>query len=181
LEREYEIFEQLPDGSPVWRGHASGLASVRMKLQELARTTPNECFAMYLPTKEVVARLNVKGVRAGSEKRLIFQISYDSKRAAERTQILRMCGYDVLSVIGNESAKMILSMSQRCDLFIVGHNAPEDSRKEMAAWLKANYPGVRILALNSPGIKELAGADYNVKLNGPETWLPLVTRAFGTS
>ena len=120
MEREYEIFEQLPDGSPVWRGHASGLPSVRMKLQELARTTPNECFAMYLPTKEVVARLNVKGVRAGSEKRLIFQISYDSKRAAERTQILRMCGYDVLSVIGNESAKMILGMSQRCDLFILG-------------------------------------------------------------
>ena len=180
MEREYEIFEQLPDGSPIWRGHASGLSNVRLKLQELARTTANECFAMYLPTKEVVARLNVKSLRT-SQKRLIFQISYDSKRASERTQILRMCGYDVLSVIGNESAKMILSMPHHCDLFIVGHNAPEESRKEMAAWLKANYPGVRILALNSPGIKELAGADYNVKHNGPETWLPWVTRAFSAS
>lgn len=181
LEREYEIFEQLPDGSPIWRGHASGLPSVRLKLQELARTTTNECFAMYLPTKEVVARLNVKMPRGRSDKRLIFQISYDSKRAAERTQILRMCGYDVLSVIGNESAKMILSMPQHCDLFIVGHNAPEERRMEMVAWLRANYPGIRILAFNSPGIKELAGADYNVKMNGPETWLPLVTRAFGAS
>lgn len=180
MDREYEIFEQLPDGSPIWRGHASGLPNVRLKLQELARTTANECFAMYLPTKEVVARLNVKSLRAG-EKRLIFQVSYDNKCAAERTQILRMCGYDVLSVIGNESAKMILSIPQHCDLFIVGHNAPEESRKEMAAWLKANYPSVRILALNSPGIKELAGADYNVKHNGPETWLPFVTRAFSAS
>ena len=150
-------------------------------LQELARSTPNECFAMYLPTKEVVARLNVKTTRARRDKRLVFQISYDSKGAAERTQILRMCGYDVLSVIGNESAKMILSMPQHCDLFIVGHNAPEEHRMEMVAWLRANYPGIRILAFNSPGIKELSGADYNVKMNGPETWLPLVTRAFGTS
>lgn len=180
MEREYEIFEQLPDGSPVWRDHASGLPTVRVKLEQLARKTANECFAMYLPTKEVVARLNVRAPRAVSDKRLIFQISYENKRAAERTQILRMCGYDVLSVIGNESAKTILSMPQHCDLFILGHAASEENRKEMAAWLKANYPGVRILALNSPGIKELTGADYNVKLNGPETWLPLVTRAFGT-
>lgn len=181
MEQEYEIFEQLPDGSPVWRGRAAGLPSVRSKLEELARKTTNECFAMYLPTKEIVARLNSKSAATAGGKKLVFQISYDNKRAAERTQILRMCGYDVLSVIGNEAAKVILSMQRACDLFIVGHNAPEENRREMTEWLKANYPGVPILALNSPGIKELAGADYNVKLNGPETWLPLVTKASGIS
>ena len=49
----------------------------------------------------------------------------------------------------------------------------------MVAWLKANYPGVRILALNPPLIRELIGADYNVKLNGPETLLAVIATALG--
>jgi hypothetical protein len=49
----------------------------------------------------------------------------------------------------------------------------------MVAWLRAKYPGVRILALNSPEIRELVGADYNVKLNGPEVWLPMIATALG--
>jgi hypothetical protein len=70
-------------------------------------------------------------------------------------------------------------LRQHCDLFIVGHAAPEEERKEMAAWLKTQYPEVRILALNSPKIRELVGADYNVKLNGPEVWLPVIASALG--
>lgn len=181
MEREYELFEQLPDGSPVWRDHASGLHSVRLKLQQIAQTTANECFAIYLPTKEVVARLNVRVPKGAVRKRLIFQIAYDSKQATERTEILRLCGYDVVSVIGNEAAKVILSMEQHCDLFIIGNGASEENRKELVAWIKSKYADVRILALNSPGIRELAGADFNVELNGPKTWLRLVTSTLGVA
>jgi len=39
MEREYELFEQLPDGSPIWRGHAFGLQSVRQSLQQIAKET----------------------------------------------------------------------------------------------------------------------------------------------
>ena len=180
MEREYELFEQLPDGSPVWRDHASGLQNVRLKLRRIAQTTANECFAIYLPTKEVVARLNVQS-HSLRRKRLIFQIAYDSKQATERTEILRLCGYDVVSVIGNEAAKVILSMEQHCDLFIVGNGASEENRKDLVAWIKSKYPDVRILALNSPGIRELVGADYNVELNGPKAWLRLVTSTLGVA
>ncbi|HEV2304258.1 MAG TPA: hypothetical protein VGR93_01960 [Candidatus Acidoferrales bacterium] len=181
MDREYDLFEQLPNGSPVWRGHASGLPNVRLKLQELATTTAYECYAIHLPTKEVVARLNVKGPGGAGSKRLIFQIAYDGKRAAERAEILRLCGYEVVSVIGNEAAKVILSLPQHCDLFVIGQSAPEKNRKQIVAWLREKYPGVRILALNSPGIRELAGADYNVESNGPKTWLRVVTGALGTT
>ncbi|HLW83005.1 MAG TPA: hypothetical protein VKS20_13290 [Candidatus Acidoferrales bacterium] len=181
MEREYDIFEQLPGGSPVWRGHASGLPNVRLKLQELAATTANECYAIHLATKEVVARLTVKAPGGAGSKRLIFQIAYDGKRATERAEILRLCGYEVVSVIGNEAAKVILSLPHHCDLFVIGQSAPEKNRKQMAAWLRDKYPGVRILALNSPGIRELAGADYNVESNGPKTWLRVVTGALGTA
>jgi hypothetical protein len=58
VNREYELFEKLPDGSPIWRGHVVGLQYAQLKLTEIAKATTNECFAMHLPTKEVVLRLN---------------------------------------------------------------------------------------------------------------------------
>lgn len=57
-EREYDLFERLPDGAPVWRGHAFGLNDADAKLRSIAGTTTNEVFALYLPSKEVVLRLN---------------------------------------------------------------------------------------------------------------------------
>lgn len=57
-EREYDLFERLPDGSPLWRGRASGMNEADAKLRNIAGSTSNECFALYLPTKEVVLRLN---------------------------------------------------------------------------------------------------------------------------
>jgi len=134
---------------------------------------------MYLPTKEIVARINVGASRGVRRKPLVFQIAYDHGLATARTEVLRLHGYEVVSVIGNEAAKLILSLRQHCDLFIVGHAAAEEERKEMVAWLKTQYPEVRILALNSPKIQELVGADYNVKLNGPELWLPVIASALG--
>jgi len=64
---------------------------------------------------------------------------------------------------------------QHSDLFIVRHAAPEEARKEMIDWLKARYPHVKILALNSANHRQLAGADYNAILNGPNEWLSVVT------
>jgi hypothetical protein len=108
---------------------------------------------------------------------VVFQIAYDSGLASARSSVLRLQGYEVVSVIGNEAAKVVLSMPEQYDLFIVRHAAEDQVRKEMVLWLKAHYPGIRILALNPPKVSELAGADYNVKLNGPETWLPVIATA----
>ncbi|MGB7153582.1 MAG: hypothetical protein WBD08_05245, partial [Candidatus Acidiferrales bacterium] len=147
VEREYDIFERFPDGFPVWRGHSSGLLNACLKLQQIANGTINEYFAVYLPTQEIVARLNVQ--RDGP---LVFQIGYHSVLALQRTRVLRRHSYDVVSVLGNEAAKAVLGLPQKYDFFILGHTAPEETRKEMVAWLKAKFPGVPILALNSPDI-----------------------------
>jgi len=56
MQREYDLFEQLPDGSPIWRGHVVGTQEVSLKLEEIARKTANECFAIHLPTQEIVRR-----------------------------------------------------------------------------------------------------------------------------
>jgi len=80
---------------------------------------------------------------------------------------------------GHLYRRPVAIVMDQLDLFIVGHTAPKATGQEMVAWLKPNYPGVRILALNPPLIRELIGADYNVKLNGPETLLAVIATALG--
>jgi hypothetical protein len=60
LNREYDIFERLPDGTDLWREFVVGLEPSRRKLQELAAGSKNEFYAIHTPTKEIVARENVR-------------------------------------------------------------------------------------------------------------------------
>jgi hypothetical protein len=177
MEKEYDLFERLPDGSVLWRTSVPGLGNASLKLQEIAKSTPHECFAAELPSGKVVARLNARPSGERGMKFTVFQIAYDEKLAPVRADLLKRRGYNVTTVFGNESAKTALRLPQRCDLFMVGHRAPEESRKAMVAWLKARYPGVPIIALNRPEVSELTGADYNVKLNGPDAWLSIISTA----
>lgn len=175
MDREYDLFELLDDGTPMWRGHVFGLLEARRQLQDIGTRSRNQCFAIHLPTREIVARVNVRTSKG--TKPVVFQITYDPKRAAARAEILRLHGYEVMTFFGNEAVKAVLTAHPSCDLFIVGHAAPEETRREMVAWLKTHYPGVRIIALNPPPVPELLGADFNVKLNGPETLLPVIVSA----
>jgi hypothetical protein len=181
VDREYDIFEKFPDGFPVWRGFASGLVNASLKLAQIAKQTTNECFMVCLPSKEIVARLNVP---AGElrEKRVVCQVSYDFKLGTERAALLRANGYEVISIYGNDAARVVLSATeQHCVSFIVGHGAPAETRRDMVRWLKEQFPKIPVIAMNAPGIGPLDGVDYNVKLDGPETWLPIIASASGES
>jgi hypothetical protein len=145
----------------------------RNALQELAKRTRNECFVADARTRQVVAQLNVSQGMWRAIKR-IFQISYDEQLGLGRAELLRSLGYGVISVIGNDPAVVLLTSIQHYDLFILGHAAPEETRTEMIDWIKVKYPRVKILALNAPH-QQLLNADYNVTINGPENWLPIVT------
>ena len=138
VERDYDLFKQLPDSSPMWRGRVSGLHETRRKLQEVSKATTNECFAMHLPTREIAARVNVR--TASGKKPVVFQITYDYKLVNARTEILKLHGYEVVSAIGNEAAKVVLSIPRECDLFIVGHAAPEEIRREIVEWYRRKLP-----------------------------------------
>ena len=80
-----------------------------------------------------------------------------------------------MDVIGNRAAKAVLRSIQHYDLFIVGHPTPEETRREMVAWLKAQYPGVKILAVNPPN-EQVANADYNLWQDGQENWLAIISQ-----
>jgi hypothetical protein len=158
MERDYDLFEHSQDNSLARRGSVHDLENARRKLQELAKTTTNECFATRTPTRQIVALVNIAQAGQAPAKRVGFQIAYDEHRLVTRTELLRHSGYEVISVVGNEAAKIVLNSPQHCDLFVVGHAAPEQTRKEMVDWLKIRYPHVKILALhlgiisNSPAL-----------------------------
>ena len=112
-----------------------------------------------------------------NNKRIVFQIGYDKKGMNARTELLRRFGHEVISVIDNDAAKVALHTIPAVDLFIVGHTAPEQTREEIVAWLRANYPKVKIVALNPSKDCQLTGADYNVLLNDDNEWLSLIVAA----
>jgi len=161
----------MPDGSSVKRAAVSGLEFAKLALEELSKRTSNECFAADRDTHQVVAQMNVP--LAGRSIKRIFQIAYDEESRLQRAELLLGCGYGVISVLGNEAAKLLLSSIQHYDLFIVGPDAPEETRREIVDWLKENYPLVKILAMNPPD-QQVPKADYNAEQDGPENWLPIV-------
>jgi surfactin synthase thioesterase subunit len=183
MDSDYNLFECLPDGSVMWRGSVKGLESARLKLQELAEGTDNDHFAIRLPAREVVFRADADRSAAELAKR-VFQIAYTEHLRQQRADLLRGHGYGVVSVIGNEAAKTLLTaLRLRGDdiaLFMVGHGAPESVRNEMVAWLRSRYPSVRIIALNPPN-QQIQAADFNVLQNGPELWLRLLVSTAGGS
>jgi hypothetical protein len=60
MERDYDLFEVLPDGTPMWREAVTGHEAAIRKLQELSARTTNEVRVMHLPTNTLIATMNAK-------------------------------------------------------------------------------------------------------------------------
>jgi hypothetical protein len=45
---EYDVFEEYPDGTAVWRACVCGMKEAEAKVMELRRETPNKLFALNL-------------------------------------------------------------------------------------------------------------------------------------
>lgn len=173
MHRVYEVVQVLPDGSRWVGAVVPGVEFAKAALGNLAKRAHDECLAIDAKTHQVVMQLNVDSAKLQAMKR-VFQIAYDEELGLQRTQLLRSKGCTVISVIGNEAAKAVLSSVQYYDLFIVGRAAPEETRNEMVDWLRTSYPRVKILALN-PHDQQIPNADYNVTQDGPENWLPFIS------
>jgi hypothetical protein len=60
MEREYDLFEVLPDGAAVWQVAVTGHENAIKKLHELSARTTNEVRVMHLPTDTLIAQKNVR-------------------------------------------------------------------------------------------------------------------------
>jgi hypothetical protein len=45
---EYDIFEVMSDGAPVWRAYVIGMRNLELRLRDMARETNNKLFALDL-------------------------------------------------------------------------------------------------------------------------------------
>jgi hypothetical protein len=60
MNRDYDLFEMLPDGSPIWKELVSGHEEAIRKLQELAKQTKKEVRLMHVPTNTLIASMNTE-------------------------------------------------------------------------------------------------------------------------
>jgi hypothetical protein len=58
MQRSYDLFEIMPDGSPLWKGTILGYEAAIIALKKLSTETKNEVRAMHLATNSVVEMLN---------------------------------------------------------------------------------------------------------------------------
>lgn len=59
MERTYDIFEVLPNGSAFKVNVVSGLENARLTVREMANHTSNECYAEDTETRQVIAQMNM--------------------------------------------------------------------------------------------------------------------------
>lgn len=104
----------------------------------------------------------------------LFQIGYDERGLNARAELFRRFGHEVISALENEAAKHALASIRNVDVFIVGHDAPDQTRKEMVDWLKENFPNAKIVALIPSTSPRLPRADYNIVSGDWDEWLSLV-------
>jgi hypothetical protein len=65
MERDYDIFEVLPDGQPIWRAAVAGHEDALRVLKQLAAKTTHEVRIMHLPTKALIAVMNADTSQSG--------------------------------------------------------------------------------------------------------------------
>jgi CheY-like chemotaxis protein len=162
----FHIFRVQSDGSRRWIEAAVNLEDAKLRVKVLAASSPGE----YVITNLTGEEISIKS----QPKRIMFQIGYDEKELNVRAELFRRFGHEVISVPDNETAKRALTSTHNVDVFIVGYQAPDRTRKEMVDWLKENFPKVKIVALVPSTNRQLPRADYNIMLNDWDEWLSLL-------
>ena len=60
MNRIYDAFEVLPNGTLIWKATVTGHEDAVKKLKEVANGSPNEFRLMHIPSKTVIAAINSK-------------------------------------------------------------------------------------------------------------------------
>lgn len=58
MERDYDLFEVLPNGDPIWKATVSGHQKAIERLVELSKQTKNEVRVMHILSNTLIASMN---------------------------------------------------------------------------------------------------------------------------
>lgn len=158
----FHVSKVQSDGGLHWVEGAVTVERATARVKALAASSPGAYVITNLTGKKISAEFPAELI--------MFQIGYEEKGLDARAGFFRRCGYEVISVVDNEAAKRALPSIPKVDVFIIGHTAPEQTKEEMVEWLKANFPKVKIVALISPGNRQVPRADYNIVLDDWDKW-----------
>ena len=162
---QFEIFKVEPDGRLRWLATAPSMQTAETQVKRL----PPGNYVI-IADQHTPKRISIRS----PAKQIVFQIYYDdSEGSTARETLFRSFGHEVISVADNDVAKGALASIPKVDVFILGHTAPEHTRKEMVDWLKVNFPKAKIVALIPSAIPQLLCADYNVPQSNWDAWLSL--------
>ena len=161
----FHILKVQSDGSRRWIEGAVSVERAKARVQLLAASSSD---------KYVISNLTGHEISIKSSKRVMFQIGYDERELSARAELFRRVGHEVISVPNNEAAKNALTAVHNVDVFVIGHSAREQTRKDMVDWLKTNFPKVKVVALIRSANRQLPRADYNIVLNDWDKWLSLL-------
>ena len=64
MERDYDLFEVMPNGDPIWRETVSGHENAIQRLRELAKQTSNEVRVMHIMSNTLIASMNAPKPKA---------------------------------------------------------------------------------------------------------------------
>lgn len=161
----FEIFKVEPNGRLCWLAAAASMQAAETQVKRLPAGN-----YVIIADQHAPKRISIKS----PTKQIVFQICYDdSVGATARERLFRSLGHEVISVADNDAAKGALASISKVDVFILGHTAPEQARKEMLDWLKVNFPKGKIVALIPSAIPQLLRADYNVPQSNWDAWVSL--------
>ena len=170
MSQQFHICKVENDGSLRLIEQADDLERAHDRVKKLSAFSPGEYVIHNQQTGE---KISMKS----HVKQIVFQIGYDEKDLNARAELFRRCGHQVISVADNEAAKAALTSAQNVDVFVVGPNAPDETRKEMVDWLKTNFPKVKVVALIPSASRQVPRAAYNIVLNDWDEWLSLLAAA----
>ena len=69
MRRDYDIFEKFPDGSSIWRAWVCGQRDTLRKINDLARHSKNEFFAIDIQAGEIAPLAGLRTERRAAVKR----------------------------------------------------------------------------------------------------------------
>ena len=56
-QEEYDVFEEHPDGSTLWKDSVVGLTNARLRAQQLGSLSTNPFCVIHIPTNQMVVRV----------------------------------------------------------------------------------------------------------------------------
>ncbi|HKW31561.1 MAG TPA: hypothetical protein VJN92_01050 [Candidatus Acidoferrum sp.] len=170
MSQQFRISKVESDGTVRLIEQADDLERARDRVKKLGAFSPGE---YVISNQQSGERTSIKT----HVKQIVFQIGYDEKDLNARAELFRRCGHHVISVVDNQAARQALTSIQNVDVFVVGPNTREETRKEMVDWLRANFPQIKIVALIPSASHQVPRADYNIVLNDWDEWLSLLAAA----